>query len=633
MTDHDQNSGTGGGAENPPSPPQQPREPVAPQQPPGTQPPNVAPEPPAPEPPAPKPPSPPTTPTPPVPTPAPPTIPQPTAPPTTPTPPTPPTVTGPPSVPPGVPPAPPTQPAGGGGGGGIPKPVLFGVPLLIAAVIAFFLISSGGDDDKAAVEAGGGGGDAKTSLTDAKAATVQIVAEGGIVDPEIGLTEIGGSGSGFIIDSDGIAVTNNHVVTGAASLEVFIPGQDDPVTARVLGASECDDLAVIDLEGGGYTATDWASAPVDQGLEVFSLGYPLGDPELTQTRGIITKTKSSSANQFFATTNSIEHDARINPGNSGGPLVLPDGSVLAVNYAGSDETDQNFALGLPKAKEIVDQLAKGNDINSLGINGQAVFDETLDISGVWVLSVKSGSPADKAGVEGGDIITTLENTTLAEDGTLSDYCKILRSHDAGDTLSIEVLRFDTQEVLKGQVNGDELELSFSFAQEESGNIAEGESYTEFVSVTDDTGKLAVEVPAEWNDISGAETDLGDGLLAPSILASPDIAAFNTYDQPGAQLLLLEDVGDPNAGIEPGLDAGAETFATDCTTSEGRSDYDDGLYVGKFDTYSGCGASGSSFFVLAVTEPGTEFLIIVAVNAVTTADLEALDHVLSTFIAL
>lgn len=535
-------------------------------------------------------------------------------------------------MPPGVPPAPPTQPAGatpGGGGGGIPKWLLFGVPLLIVAIIGAVLATSGGDDDKKVSAGGdGGGGGGKTSLADAKAATIQIVAEGGIVDPEIGLTEVGGSGSGFIISEDGIAVTNNHVVTGAASLEVFIPGQDDPVTARVLGASECDDLAVIDLEGGGYTATEWAKPQIDQGLEVFSLGYPLGDPELTQTRGIITKTKSSSANAFFATTNSIEHDARINPGNSGGPLVLEDGSVLAVNYAGSDETDQNFALGLPKAKEIVDQLAKGKDVNSLGINGQAVFDENAGISGIWVLSVKSGSVADKAGIEGGDIITRLENTTLAEDGTLNDYCKILRSHDADDTLTVEVLRYATEEVLKGQINGDELELSFSFAQQEAGEVAAGESYSGFTQVVDDTGSISVEVPVEWADFDGAPGELG-----PSITASTDIASFGAYDAPGVNLLLIQDVPNPEGGIDAGLDAGAVDFAAQCATSEGRSDYDDGLYVGKFDVYTGCGTSGSAFFVLAAFEPGSDFVIIVAVNAITTADLEALDTIKSTFLVL
>jgi hypothetical protein len=76
--------------------------------------------------------------------------------------------------------------------------------------------------------------------------------------------------------------------------------------------------------------------------------------------------------------------------------------------------------------------------------------------GVWVSSVQSGSPADKAGIKGGDIITTLENLVVATDGTMSDYCDIIRSHNSEDPLNVEVVRFSTGEVLQGQLNGREL---------------------------------------------------------------------------------------------------------------------------------------------------------------------------------
>ncbi|MEE9188574.1 MAG: PDZ domain-containing protein, partial [Anaerolineales bacterium] len=72
---------------------------------------------------------------------------------------------------------------------------------------------------------------------------------------------------------------------------------------------------------------------------------------------------------------------------------------------------------------------------------------------IWVYSVETGSPADKAGIEGGDIITMVESLILASDGTMSDYCDVLRSHDSDDTLDIEVLRYATGEVLTGQLNG------------------------------------------------------------------------------------------------------------------------------------------------------------------------------------
>jgi len=124
------------------------------------------------------------------------------------------------------------------------------------------------------------------------------------------------------------------------------------------------------------------------------------------------------------------HDATINPGNSGGPLVDKDGKVVGINYAGN-QSGQYFAIGADLAKAKVTQLKSGN-IDSLGLNGDAFILEDGSLSGIWLYSVKSGSPADKAGLKGGDIITTIESFVLATDGTMKDYCDILQSHVATD---------------------------------------------------------------------------------------------------------------------------------------------------------------------------------------------------------
>src|SRR5215213_1423175 len=94
---------------------------------------------------------------------------------------------------------------------------------------------------------GDGAGDVVSSREEIESATVQVTAEGSFKDPETGQQVSGGwGGSGFIIDPSGIAVTNNHVVTGAALLQVYVAGEEDPLNAKVLGVSECADLAVID---------------------------------------------------------------------------------------------------------------------------------------------------------------------------------------------------------------------------------------------------------------------------------------------------------------------------------------------------------------------------------------------------
>ena len=152
----------------------------------------------------------------------------------------------------------------------------------------------------------------------------------------------------------------------------------------------------------------------------------------------------------------IEHDALINPGNSGGPLVNAAGEVVGVNYAGNDKTRQAFAIGIDEAQGIVDQLKAGTDVAATGLAGEAYVSDDGTVSGVWVQSVKSGSAADKAGIRAGDLITSVENITVVSDGTMKDYCKIVREHDPTDQLALRVIRPSTEEVLEGRLNGDPL---------------------------------------------------------------------------------------------------------------------------------------------------------------------------------
>jgi serine protease Do len=184
-----------------------------------------------------------------------------------------------------------------------------------------------------------------SSLEDVRQAVVQIEAQGTFIDPEVGLqVNAAGRGSGFIIDPSGIAVTNNHVVTGAALLKVWVGGESEPRNARVLGVSECSDLAVIDIDGDNHPYLDWFEGPIDVGLEIFSAGFPLGDPEFTLTKGIVSKANTDGETDWASLDSVLEHDARINPGNSGGPLVNDSGKIVGVNYASSPMFSQYFAI-------------------------------------------------------------------------------------------------------------------------------------------------------------------------------------------------------------------------------------------------------------------------------------------------
>ncbi|MGI9601215.1 MAG: S1C family serine protease, partial [Acidimicrobiales bacterium] len=401
--------------------------------------------------------------------------------------------------------------------------------------------------------------------------------------------------------------------------------------------SECSDLAVIQLEGDGYQALEFRTDEVATGVDVFSAGYPatdaatIEDVDYTLTGGIISATNANGETNWASVDGVLEHDARIRGGNSGGPLVDETGRVVGVNYAGIDESDQNFAIDAAQAEAVISTLSTGEDVDSVGINGQAVADPEAGISGIWVASVESGSPADNAGIEAGDIVTKLEGLVLAVDGTMSDYCDILRTQGSEDVLAVEVLRFETGEVLEGQLNGDPLELSFSFAQEFEEEVAEDpgdaalDTYTDYVTVEDDTGTIRVDVPAEWTDTNGAENPN----FGPSIWAAPDLESFNTtWDSPGVKVETAQDRGASDIGAS----LNEIDFSQVCTNG-GRTPYQDPLYIGEAQLWTDCGGTDAIYIVVAAVPAASTFMVRVEIQAVEPRDLDAADRVLDTFVAV
>lgn len=303
-----------------------------------------------------------------------------------------------------------------------------------------------------------------TKLSDVQDAVVQIEAEGTFLDPEFGLqVNSAGRGTGFIIDPDGYAVTNNHVVTGAALVKVWLNGESSSRNAKVVAYSECNDLALIKIDGSDFSYLDWYDGEITTGMEVYLAGFPLGEPEFSLTKGIISKTNTSGDTSWTAISGGVlGHDATGNPGNSGGPLVTSDGKVVGVHFASRSDANQYFAISEETAKQVVPTLLKGKNFESIGVNGSVVSNDDGSVYGVWVASVASGSPADKAGIKPGDIITQLEGLVVGTDGTMADYCSVIRTHDENATLSVTVLRWSTGEILEGQLNGRELEVTGNF---------------------------------------------------------------------------------------------------------------------------------------------------------------------------
>jgi serine protease Do len=488
-----------------------------------------------------------------------------------------------------------------------------------------------------------------TNLTDLKKATIQIEAVGTFVDPQFGyMANQAGLGSGFIIDPSGIAVTNNHVVTGAALLKVWVGGDTTRVyNAKILGVSECSDLAVIDIEGDGFSYLPWHDGTANVGLEVYAAGYPLGDPEFTMTKGIVSKEKANGDTSWASVDSVIEHTSTINPGNSGGPLVDTNANVVGVNYA-ANSANQYFAIDRGTALPVIDQLKTGKDVDSIGINGEAVASEDGSLTGVWVSSVKSGSPADKTGVKSGDIITSIENLTLATDGTMKDYCDILRTHSPTDTLAMEILRWDSQEVLDGQLNGRMLEVSYTLGAPTSEGSATAEaSATEtsaalptncqasetpgFINCWDDTNSVSVDVPDYWTDVNGSSWKFNDQEIGVAVAAAPNLSDYDNYYDVEGMFFGASDTFAQIGGYVEFLDYYAEPYKKDCTLV-GRYDYNDTFYRGKYDQYTKCaGSSGYDTYLLSavdIVDPTSKIILLeITINS---ADTYIVNQIWKTF---
>lgn len=295
------------------------------------------------------------------------------------------------------------------------------------------------------------------NLQDVKSAIIRIESQGDFLSPDFGTILINpGRGSGFIIDPSGIAITSNQVVTGATQLRVWVGDESSPRSAEILSSSDCSGLAVIDIEGDGYSYLDWYQHQIEDGMDMFIAGYSLEESEFSLTTGVILDGSAEGERPWVSLDSVMEYSAVSDPGNIGGPIVDSDGMVVAMHSAGDPITQQAFGIPHDIAALIVEDLLNINDGKSIGVNGYAVTKDGGSVNGIWVASVQPGSPAEEVGLQAGDIITVMDNLDLATDGTMALYCDILSGHMRGEALSIRVLRESTGETLEGNIYGEAL---------------------------------------------------------------------------------------------------------------------------------------------------------------------------------
>jgi 2-alkenal reductase len=269
-----------------------------------------------------------------------------------------------------------------------------------------------------------------------------------------------GAGSGFIISSDGYIVTNNHVVDGASALQVIFE-DGTTVKATLVGVDTYTDLAVIKIDGSVPATVSFGdSSTLRPGDAVIAIGSALGDYTNTVTEGIVSGlNRQLSDESGVAYDNMIQHDAAINPGNSGGPLLNLNGEVIGVNTAvvrqaepGVSAEGLGFAIPSNTVQQIVQKLIQSGSVTRpyLGVQytpltPQIAAAQGLSIeAGALVGQVTSGGPAATAGVQQGDVITSIDGTAIDKDHPLED---LLFAHQPGDSVQLGVYRPSTHATL------------------------------------------------------------------------------------------------------------------------------------------------------------------------------------------
>ncbi len=327
------------------------------------------------------------------------------------------------------------------------------VGAVVGALVAGGIVAVAVDDDSGSSGAGatsvvlrpsdriGHTSDIAPILQAAIPAVVAIVDDGG---PDSG----GAAGTGFVISSDGVIVTNNHVVEGARDIQaVFSDGT--PRDATVLGHDPNSDLAVVKVDATGLPTIELGDSDrVQVGDDVVAIGNALAlQGGLTVTRGIISGLhREVGTNTGSALTDVIQTDAAINPGNSGGPLVDAQGRVIGINTAIADPgSAQNvgFAIPITNAKAIIGQLRQGRQPALLGVRTVDVDQARLDgksvnvDQGAFVQDVTSGTPAARAGIEAGDVVVAVDGKRVTSAASLGGA---IREHKPGDEVEIELDR-------------------------------------------------------------------------------------------------------------------------------------------------------------------------------------------------
>ncbi len=282
-----------------------------------------------------------------------------------------------------------------------------------------------------------------------------------------------GQGSGFVLDKTGHILTNYHVVANAnRGIEVQLSDKRK-FAAHVIGTDKTHDLALLQIDAPNLQPVTLAdSSQLNVGQKVYAIGNPFGLSG-TMTRGIISAIRPIRSESGAPIEDAIQTDAAINPGNSGGPLLNSSGEVIGINtMIASNGADQSsgigFAIPINTAKAVLADLTRYGRVKrpSLGIVSYAIGPDLasqMGLSadyGVLIQKLIPGGAAERAGLRGGDQQAYVGNTPIMLGGDLivgidgqqvadpQDITAVMDKHQAGDTVSVTILRGRRQMTFK-----------------------------------------------------------------------------------------------------------------------------------------------------------------------------------------
>lgn len=266
------------------------------------------------------------------------------------------------------------------------------------------------------------------------------------------LKDSGSEGSGIIYSEDGYIVTNYHVISSAISnstsnVSVILPNTSDEIPATIVGGDKVTDLAVLKIDKTGLAKAKFGkSSDVKVGGLAVAIGNPLGEELANTVTGGYISAVNRKITMDGQTYNLIQTDAAINPGNSGGALVNSNGEVVGINTSKVSEEGVEglgFAIPVDDAIPVIEELIKNKKIVRpyIGIAGFDLDEQIAKqynlVKGVYVSEVSSNTPAQKAGIKSGDIITMIGDKNIS---TMAELNAEKNNKKVGDTVTLKLYR-------------------------------------------------------------------------------------------------------------------------------------------------------------------------------------------------